>query len=156
MSSSKDDVNDMMLKMLGDAITHVIGIDRESNRNNSDEQVEKLRALENKVFHFGLFSDLIEGDTKAESKAIMNNLMSNDLYKVSDKQLRLTPYIFYKASLLVQEDKINQAFSNNSDIIHKPDLDQANETAVKISMIMLDTIRNMGALIDKNTGKNVK
>lgn len=141
---NKDVLDDMMLKLLGDAITHVGGIDRAKNRQRSDRQFDNLRALENEVFHFGLFSDLIEGDTKAEGKAILNNLMSTTSDKVNDAQLRLTPYIFYKALILVQNDKINHVIKDGSKMITREQFDLANTVAEKISKVMLDTIHEMG------------
>jgi hypothetical protein len=145
---SKDSIDDMMLQLLGDAITHVGGIDRAKNRQRSDEQFDRLRELENEVFHFGLFSDLIEGDTKAEGKAILNNLMSKDPDKVNDTQLRLTPYIFYKSLILVLNEKINNAIENGR-MVTRQQFELADVVAEKVSKVMLDTIKEMGNQIDE-------
>lgn len=140
----KDKIEFAMLDTLGDAICKTTGINREEHRKATDKQVDKIKELECNQFHFGFFSDLIEGDTKAEAKALMNNIIP-DFYKmphpVSNTQLRLTSYIYYRALFSLTQKRIHNYLANSKNsAVTVEDVNKANEIAEQIEKYLVSQI----------------
>lgn len=153
---TKEDLDHMLLDLLGDAICKSTGIDRKEHRKKTDAQVDKLKELECDVFHWGPFSDLIEGDTKAEGKALMNNLIPDSYNienKVSDAQLRLTPYIYYKALYSLTKSRLDSYLANSkSSMVTQEHANKADEISKKIEGYIGSTVTDtLANKINKDT-----
>jgi hypothetical protein len=141
-----------MLDMLADAICKTSGINRDKHKQYTDAQTDQIEKLECDVFHFGFFSDLIAGDTKAEGKALMNSIIPKEQgikNQVSELQLRLTAYIFYKAMYDLTRNRIDIILQQGGKRRITPEhIKKSDEIAQRISDLILG---NMTRIKRENT-----
>lgn len=132
-------LTDLLAKSIKE-MTGTKGIEHDKDLNKSYYDIEKLEC---DIFHHSYFMDMLNHESQASARATMNFIMD----KMTDKQLKVTSYIYAKSYYELTKRLVDRVVKSDVNPLSQEDIDRADVIADKIRR----HIESIMSGIDKKT-----
>lgn len=144
--SKGTDIDQFMTKMLSDVILKHSNIDKQVQRDRTNESYEEIKKLDCDVFHPLFYLELFASASQAEAKATMNTMLG----QMTIKQLQLTVYVHANVSKHISDFMIEKIREQKNSRLTEQDIKKADEIIVKVEAQIMKVINAMKEDLDKN------
>lgn len=150
--SKGTDIDQFMTKMLSDVILKHSNIDKQVQRDRTNESYEEIKKLDCDVFHPLFYLELFASASQAEAKATMNTMLG----QMTIKQLQLTVYVHANVTYQISQFMMKKIKEKKPNEITEEDMKKADELIIKVKEQIMKVLTAMEKDMKKNkpTGQN--